>query len=196
MREIVLIIGDSPFLGEVEEHLHYVIDKYPSIGINNAIKKYNVQMHTFQDAKFINLTNQYPDVTTITQYVYGDMIQKEKRELYDSYPFKIKEDTAEDIFKDGRLAWCGFTHDYILSYCIMKGYKNIVLIGAADFTGKKHFLTDEEFKYSEKLKFQSKKFIEDICTQRANIYTCNPASILEIPRIEISELLETDFQNL
>ena len=153
-------------------------------------------MHTFQDAKFINLTNQYPEVTTITQYVYGDMIQKEKRELYDSYSFKLKENTAEDIFKEGRLAWCGFTHDYILSYCIMKGYKNIVLIGTADFTGKKHFLTDEEFKYSEKLKFQSKKFIEDICTQKANVYTCNPASILEIPRINIHELLEIDFQNL
>ena len=196
MEDTVLIIGDSPFLGEVEEHLHYVIDKYPSIGINNALRKYNVQMHTFQDAKFINLTNQYPEVTTITQYAYGDMIQKEKRELYDSYIFKLKENTAQDIFKNRKLAWCGFTHDYILSYCIMKGYKNIILIGTADFTGTKHFLTNEEFKYSEKLKFQSKKFVEEVCTQRANIYTCNPASILEIPRISINELLETDFQNL
>ena len=196
MNKTILMIGDSPFLGEVEEHLHYVIDKYPSIGINNALRKYNVQMHTFQDAKFINLTNQYPEVTTITQYAYGDMIQKEKRELYDSYIFKLKENTAQDIFKNRKLAWCGFTHDYILSYCIMKGYKNIILIGTADFTGTKHFLTNEEFKYSEKLKFQSKKFVEEVCTQRANIYTCNPASILEIPRISINELLETDFQNL
>lgn len=196
MNETILIIGDSPFLGEVEEHLHYVIDKYPSIGINNAIRKYNVQMHVFQDAKFINLTNEYPNVKTITLYMYGDMIQKLRRDLYDSYPFKFKENTEDDIFKEGKLAWCGFTHDYTISYCIMKGYKNIVLIGAADFTGKKHFLTDEEFKYSEKLKFQSKKFIEEICSKRAHIYTCNPASILEIPRIEISELLEKDFQNL
>ena len=193
MNETILIIGDSPFLGEVEERLHYVIDKYPSIGINNAIRKYNVQMHVFQDAKFINLTNKYPNVKTITLYMYGDMIQKSHRDLYDSYTFKLKENTAQDIFKNGKLAWCGFTHDYAISYCIMKGYKNIILIGAADFTGKKHFLTDEEFKYSEKLKFQSKKFIEEVCTQRANIYTCNPASILEIPKINIQELLEIDF---
>ena len=193
MNHTILIVGDSPFLGEVEDQIRYVIEKYPSVGINNAIRRYNVQMHTFQDAKFINLTNQYPEVKTITQYMFGDMIQKENRELYDSYPFRVKEDTADDIFRDGRLAWCGFTHDYIISYCIMKGYKNIILIGTADFTGKQHFLTDEEFKYSEKLKFQSKKFIEEICSQRANIYTCNPASILEIPRIEISKLLEVDF---
>ena len=196
MNHTVLIIGDSPFLGEVEDNIHYVIEKYPSIGINHAIEKYNVQVHSFQDDKFINLTNQYPDVKTITQYTYGDMIQKENRELYNPYPFRFKENTVDDIFLNGRLAWCGFTHDYTISYCIMKGYKNIILIGTADFNGKQHFLTNEEFKYSERLKFQSKKFIEEICSQKANIYTCNPTSILNIPRIEISKLLETNFQNL
>lgn len=196
MSKTILIIGDSPFLGEVEEFLYYTIDKYPSIGINNAVRKYNVQMHIFQDVQFINLTNQYQNVKTITQYMYGDMIQKEKKELYNSYPFKFKENTVDDICKDGKLAWCGFTHDYAISYCILKEYQNIVLIGAADFTGKSHFLTEDEFKYSEKLKLQSKKFIEEICTQKANIYTCNPASILDIPRIEIKKLLEEDFQKL
>ena len=196
MNKTVLIIGDSPFLGDIEEQLHYAIDKYPSIGINNAVRKYHVQMHTFQDAKFINLTNKYPEVKTITQYTFGDMIQKKNRELYDSYTFNFKNNTAEDLFLDGRLAWCGFSHDYIISYCIIKGYTNIVLIGTADFTGTKHFLTNEEFKYSEKLKFHSKKFIEEICSQRANIYTCNPDSILEVPRVDIKKLLETDFQNL
>lgn len=193
MNKTILIIGDSPFLGEVEGQLHYVLEKYPSIGINNAIRKYNVQMHGFQDAKFINLTNKYQDKKTITLYMYGDMIQKANRETYDSYPFNFKENTENDIFYSGRLAWCGFTHDYLISYCIMKGYKNIVLIGAADFTGNKHYLTDEEFKYSEKLKFQSKKFIEEICTKRANIFTCNPDSILEVPRVSLTTLLNTDF---
>jgi hypothetical protein len=139
MNNTILIIGDSPFLGEVEGQLHYVLEKYPSIGINNAIRKYNVQMHGFQDAKFINLTNKYQDKKTITLYMYGDMIQKANRETYDSYPFNFKENTENDIFYSGRLAWCGFTHDYLISYCIMKGYKNIVLIGAADFTGNKHY---------------------------------------------------------
>ena len=193
MSKTILIIGDSPFLGEVEGHIHYAIEKYPSMGINNAVRKYNVQTHIFQDFKFINLTNQYQEVKTVTLYEYGDIIQKEKKELYNSYPFRFKENTVDDIFLNNRLAWCGFTHDYNISYCIMKGYENIILIGAADFIGNKHFITEEEFKYSEKLKFQSKKFIEEICMKRASIYTCNPASILDIPRIEISKLLETDF---
>jgi hypothetical protein len=193
MNSTILIIGDSPFLGEIEGQIHYVLEKYPSIGINNAIRKYNVQMHGFQDAKFINLTNQYQNVKTVTLYLYGDMIQKDKKEQYDSYPFKFGENTEKDIFYNGRLAWCGFTHDFLISYCIMKGYENIVLIGAADFTGNKHYLTDEEFKYSEKLKFQSKRFIEEVCTKRANIFTCNPNSILKIPRISLTALLNTNF---
>jgi hypothetical protein len=150
-------------------------------------------MHGFLDAKFIKITNGYPEVRTITLYMYGDLIQKANKETYDSYSFQFGENTEEDIFYNGRLAWCGFTHDYLLSYCIMKGYENIVLIGAADFTGNKHYLTDEDFKYSERLKNNSKKFIEEVCTKKANIYTCNPNSLLEIPRISIDELLSKSF---
>ena len=189
----ILIVGDSPFFGGIEDRIHYVLSKYPSLGINNAIRKYNISTHVFQDMKFIDLTNAHPETKTLTLYSYGDMIQKTNKELYNSYVFNFKENTENDIFKDGRLAWCGFTHDYALSYCINKGYENIVLIGAADFTGNKHFLTDEEFNYSEKLKFHSKKFIEEICTKRARIYTCNFDSILDIPRVDIDTLLNKDF---
>lgn len=190
MDNTILIIGDSPFLGEIENSIHYVVAKYPSIGINNAIRKYDVHMHVFQDMKFIPLTVEYPTVRTIAPYTYGDMIAKDLKELINSYTYNFKENTSQDIYKDGKLAWCGFTHDYAISYCIMKGFENIVLIGAADFTGNKHYLTEEEFKYSEKLKLQSKKFIEEVCSQKARIYTCNPNSILRIPRISIEELLK------
>lgn len=196
MKDTILIIGDSPFLGEVEGTLHYVLEKYSSIGINNAVRKYKVGAHAFQDAKFINLTNQYPNTKTVSLYTYGDMIQKVNKDLYDSYTFNFMKDTEENILKDNKLAWCGFTHDYVISYCIIKGYKNIVLVGAADFTGNRHYLTEEEFNYSEKLKKQSKRFIEEVCTKIVNIYTCNPNSILAVPRISINKLLETDLQNL
>ena len=183
MESTIFIIGDSPFLGEIEDKIHYITEKYPTMGINNAIRKYNVSIHIFQDMKFVGLTNSYPEVKTVAPAWYGDLIQKENKELVESYTFNFKTNTEEDIVKDGKLAWCGFTHDYAISYCIYKGYKNIVLVGAADFTGNKHYLTEEEFKYSEKLKLQSKKFIEEICSKKVNISTCNPDSILEIPRI-------------
>ena len=189
MNGTVLIIGDSPFLGEVEGQLHYLLEKYPSIGINHTMERYKINTHIFQDIKFINLTNQYPEVKTVAPAWYGDMLQKENKELIGSYPFIFGEDTEEDIVKDGKLAWCGFTHDYAISYCIMKGYKNVILIGTADFTGNKHYLTNEEFEYSEKLKLQSKRFIEEVCSKRINIRTCNPGSFLAIPRVTADSLL-------
>ena len=105
------------------------------------------------------------------------------------YAYNFKKDNAKNIIKDRKLAWCGFTHDYAISYCIIKGYSRIILAGAADFIEGKHYSTDEEFRYSEKLKNMSKRFIEEICSQRASIFTLNPDSFLNIPRITISELL-------
>lgn len=183
MDKTIFIIGDSPFLGEIEDKIHYITEKYPTIGINNAVRKYKVSTHVFQDMKFVDLTNQYPEVKTVTIPAWGDMIVKENRELYDSFTFNFKINTKDDVAKNNRLAWCGFTHDYAISYCIMKGYSRIMLVGAADFTGNKHYLTDEEFKYSEKLKYNSKRFVEKVCLNRVNIMTCNPDSILEIPRV-------------
>ena len=183
MDKTVFIIGDSPFLGEIEDKIHYITEKYPTIGINNAIRKYSISTHIFQDMRFIGLTNSYPEIKTVAPYQWGDLIQKDNKELLESFTFDFKKDTEKDIVKDGKLAWYGFTHDYALSYCIMKGFSKIILMGTADFTGNKHYLTEEEFKYSEKLKLGSKRFIEDICSKKAEILTCNPNSILEIPRV-------------
>lgn len=191
MDKIVFIIGDSPFLGEIEDKIHYITEKYPSIGINNAIRKYHISTHIFQDMKFVKLTNLYPEVKTVAPAWYGDLIQKDNKELIASYTFDCKRGTEEDIIKDDKLAWCGFTHDYAISYCILKGYDKIILMGAADFTGNKHYLTEEEFNYSEKLKYNSKKFIEEVCSKKAQIMTCNPNSILDVPRVlDLNEFLK------
>lgn len=183
MNKTIFIIGDSPFLGEIEDKIHYITERYPTIGINNAVRKYNISTHIFQDMKFINLTNQYHEVKTVTIPAWEDAVMKDNKECFNSYPFSFKVNTKDDIVKKGELAWCGFTHDYAISYCIMKGYERIILVGAADFTGNKHYLTEEEFKYSEKLKCSSRRFIEEVCSKKVNIMTCNPDSILEVPKV-------------
>ena len=192
MKNTVIIVGDSPFLANIESQIHYLLELYPSIGINNAIRKYNIRSHIFQDIKFIFLTNKYPEVKTISLYLYGDSIEKKNKELFDSYTFNFRKDTEVDIIKKSRLAWCGFTHDYAISYCILKGYENIVLAGTADFEGSSHYLTDEKFNPSKRLIEKSKKFIEEVCSKRANIYTLNPKSSLKIPRISIETLLKSE----
>ena len=192
MSNPILIIGDSLFLATIESQIHYLLELYPSIGINNAIRKYNIQSHIFQDMKFIHLTNEYPEIKTVSLYSYGDMIEKNNKELIDSYSFNFKRNTEADIIKENKLAWCGFTHDYAISYCIYKGYTDVILVGTADFTGSQHYLTSEIFSPSNTLVELSKKFIQEICTKRINIYTLNPSSSLNVPKISIEELLSME----
>lgn len=190
MEDTVLIIGDSPFLKEVEGVLAYAVNRYPSLGMNVIVKKYKTSVHIFQDSLFIPLTNSLKDIKTVTLQQYGDLIRKENKELHDSFSFNFKEDTSQDIIKGDKLAWGGFTHDYAISYSIYKGFKNIILVGAADFVQGPHYVHGDTFKYSNTLKDYSKRFIEEYCMKRANIYTCNPASYLNIPRIDINTLLK------
>lgn len=185
-----ILLGDSPFLGEVEDKIQYVLDRFYSMGINRIINRFKTNSHVFVDPFILKFTNEHPDILTVSLYKYGDLVAKRNKELYNSRTFNFRNETEKDLYKDGELAWCGFTHDYALSYLILKGYDDIVLLGAADFTSGPHYSNPYELKCSEKLKHKSKRFIEEICSKRALIRTCNTKSFLDVPRISIDELLK------
>lgn len=185
-----ILLGDSPFLGEIEKVVQYVLDRYYSMGINRVITKLRTSSHVFVDPSWMKLTNQNTEMFTLSLYRYGDLIAKENKELFDTYTFNFDEDSEKDLLKDSKLAWCGFTHDYALSYLITKGFNDIVLIGTADFSNGNHYSVPYPLNCSDKLKAQSKRFIEEVCSKRALIRTCNPNSYLEVPRISINELLQ------
>ena len=189
-QDTVILLGDSPFINDVKEHLSYIIDRYTSVGINRIVNTYKTNYQIFVDERMIPVANSHRDIPAISLYHHGDMVQTTEKELYDSFPFNFDFQTEKDLIKDRKLAWCGFTHDFALSYLITKGWKNIVLIGAADMNmGASHYSVNMAFTPSGKLIQKSKRFIEEICTKRANIFTCNPNSILNIPRMDIHELL-------
>ena len=71
-----IVLGDSPFLNEVEHILHYVLDRNYVIGINGVVKKCRVDMHAFTDTGLLKITNAYPSVPSLTLYSYGDLVQK------------------------------------------------------------------------------------------------------------------------
>ena len=192
MKEVkkAILLGDSPFIGEVEGVLQYALDRCFTMGINRIINKFRVDSHVFVDPFWLKLTNDHPELFTVSLHKYGDLVLKNNKELFNSYTFNFKKDTEKDLLKNNELAWCGFTHDYALSYLITKGYNDIVLIGVADFIPGPHYSNPYDLICSEKLKERSKIFIEEICSKRALIRTCNPKSFLNIPRIDIEKLLE------
>jgi hypothetical protein len=183
--ERAIILGDSPFLKEVEHILHYVLDKNYVLGINYVITKCRADVHVFTDANLIPLTNSYPNIDTISMCAYGAMIRKPKKTLINTFTY-IGDYC---IKKDGKFAWCGFTHDYVISYLISKGCKEIILLGAADFINGNHYTHDWRFKRSDALQEKSIGFIEDCANMYADIKTCNPNSPIKIPHIPIEELL-------
>ena len=184
-----IVLGDSPFISTVEHILPYALDRFYTVGINRIINKFNVNTHAFVDPFLVNLTNQHPELLTLTLKRYGDLIRKQNKVFYDTFTHSNKEYTKESLKKDGALAWCGFTHDYIISYLIQEGYDDIVLIGAADFIEGPHYSTPHELVCSKRLVTKTKQFIEGLNENVATIRTCNPDSILDIPRIRINELL-------
>lgn len=187
--ETLIVLGDSPYLGEIQGNLRYLIDLYPSIGINVVIIKYPTKFHIFQDFRISYVANQYPDICSITTRATAPLITKENKEIIDSYPYSFEKNTSDDIIKDGKLAWFGFTHDYAVSWGIWKGFKRIILVGAADFIKGPHHTLGGDFKFSQALADKSIKFISEVCSKKADIYTCNPASALRVPRIKLEDLL-------
>ena len=185
----VILLGDSPFIAEVEGKIKYVLERYYSMGINRIITKLQTNAHVFVDPFILPLSNQYSELFTLSLARYGDLITKQNKVLFNTFSFDFKKNSEKDLKKNNELAWCGFTHDFALSYLITEGYDDIVLIGAADFTSGAHYSNPYDLVCSEKLKEKSKKFIEEVCCKRAAIRTCNFNSYLDIPRISIDELL-------
>ena len=186
IQDTIVIIGDSPYLAEVEGIIHYIAQRYHSIGINRVVNKIRTEKQILVDLPALKIANQHPYIPAITLYKYGDLIKTETKELYSTFVYDKNNGV---IYKDNELAWCGFTHDYAVSYSIMKGYKNIVLIGAADFVQGIHYSNTEIFKPSNDLVNLSKDYIENTCSKYANIYTCNVKSILNIKKLSIKNLL-------
>lgn len=189
MKNTAIVLGDSPFLKEVEDKIRYVLDRYHSIGINNVITKYYTDEHIFLDKPFIALTNQYLG-KTVTLKVYDSLIHKDNKCLLDILSFDFHKHTCKDICNGDKLAWKGFTHDFAITYCIRQGFKKVILIGAGDFTKGGHFSNPHAFQYSYHCKENSKKFIEEYTSKLIQIETCNPKSYLRVPRVSIDDLLK------
>lgn len=93
--------------------------------------------------------------------------------------------TSDLPIVDGKLKYCGFTHDFVLSWCVMRKVKNVILIGVADFCTDKHFDSNQKFNPSKSCVTDSINYINNL---PLNIYTVNPKSKLNVRKITIEEL--------
>ena len=186
VEDTMIILGDSPFIEQIEDRVQYVLSKYYSIGINTVLSKFKTTYHAFIHFSLIPYSKDNPEIKIICPYYLSDRVRKTNVEYYNIFKLDIPKET--EVYKENALAWGGYTHDYAISYCIHKGFKNVILIGAADFIEGKHYSRPDKFIFSNKTKNDSKRFIK-FCSSKINLYTCNPESELEINKIDINTLL-------
>ncbi len=186
VEDTIVILGDSPFLQDIESRIPLILNKYTSIGINTILSRYKTTYHAYIHYGMVHYTNDRHEIGIICPNYLSDRVRKDNVEYFDIFQFNIFKD--KEIYQDGKLAWGGYTHDYAVSYCIHKGWKNVILLGAADFVKGEHYSRPDKFIFSNKTKADSLRFLK-FCNKKANIYTCNPESELEINKIDINMLL-------
>ena len=187
-KDWILVIGRSEIIND--KLLSDISELFITIGINNMNEKFHPTYTISVDLpnKVVDNIGTFKIPTILLASVYNlkripDYIKTEV------YQYEAISNICDTPYTGDVLHYCGFTHDVAVSYCIQQGYKNVVLVGAADFT-QKHYDNNQVFLRSQRLQENSRRFLEEVCTKYCNLYTVNPASILKIPRITIDELIK------
>ena len=157
-----MLFGRSDFINEID--LDYLLSlELTTIGIN--CQEFKTDIIAFLDKP-------------MTHYAFDDIVIKLTRNYFKG---KIKEPV---IYYEAP-NW-NFTHDMVLWWLKEQGVKNVVLIGCADFIDNVHYNSNLKFNPSENNINSSINFIENF--KYLNIYTLNPNSKLNIPRILIKDI--------
>lgn len=191
MSRTLLIIGSSPVIDDYKEHINYLTQIYDSVGINSISTIFNTMYCAFVDEYFKHFIKGVPKSTKlITLEKYISLSNYYDGEFYTTFRPK-KKDT--NYIKEDNLAYFGFTHDLCISWGILKGYKNVILIGAADFNNKEYAQVNSNicgctFNRDKVTEEGSINGINNFFTNFINIYTLNNKSALNVPRITLEEL--------
>lgn len=192
-KETLILVGKSPILDdpEVNSALRKALLKYTSIGINQASYLFKTNYFAFVDSDLKHYYNViHPNTKIIT--IPLNVTSQFDCECCEIFTPKKDEDC---LIKEGRLAYCGFTHDMCLSWAYSKGFKNVILFGVADFTKDNYsarcnnlFHCKQEFTPADVAISSSANYINTVFSKYLNIYTVNPNSLLSIPRISLEDI--------
>jgi hypothetical protein len=187
----LLLIGRAPYLDECTPYLKYLMEMYPSIGINTLPLFYNTTYCCFLDPYLLGYAqNMNKDIKMLTTRANAEIMCTHESILFDTFPYNLSSDDLPH--HDNCLAYLGFTHDVCISWAIKNNYKNIVFIAAADFCDEGYSHKFGRYGFNRSMNVQNKSIvgIEKMFSKYINLYTVNPNSLLNIPRITIKELLE------
>lgn len=190
----VIIIGKSPIIDDVNIYtkLPDLQSKFHNIGINQIAIPLRTEYIAFVDKKAI-ISLKYIHLSTKIISIDKNATTSFEGDFYRSDHIPLDKPP----FYNNTYSYYGFTHDICISWAYKNNFKNIILVGVADFTENSVYssFTDglpnmnSNFHYHNDCKAKSIKFIEN-AQKYINIYTINPKSVLNVPRISLDLLLK------
>jgi len=203
MEDTLLIVGRSPIVDEYSEHINYLCEIYPSIGINSIATVFNTKYCAFVDIGsfkvYMNKLDKSKELITLEKYIPLSEIYK--CHLYNTFRPRNSDNTKDLVINEnGDLAYFGFTHDLCISWAISNKFKNVVLLGAADFCADIYADINANvytpiFIRNDEVEHNSINAIENFYSKHINIYAVNKNSKLKIPRITLEELYKKRLTN-
>ena len=189
VRDSIIIIGRSEIVKEVA-NLNAISELFTTLAINNLNPNLHPTYTMFLDKNvqvLENIRENKISTTVLTSVDNVNLLTEGMR----SKVFSVKPVgfNCTTPYTGAQLHYCGFTHDLAVSFAIQQGFKNVILLGAADFT-KSHYDNTWDFTYSENLKRQSVYFLSAVCTKYCNLFTMNPNSVLNVLRITEREIFD------
>jgi len=193
MDKTIVLIGRSDYIDIIDQKGLYILTHtLPCATINWACTRFESIYNFFLDTYVHKMYNHkwLGNPTFVTTTFNEECVKDYPHDIYNEHRLY----QTDKPFTDKTLLTAGFTHDFAISYLIKKGYKNIILLGVADFENKDYAKgmntrSNIQIKCSEKCKIKSKHLIENIFSKYANIITLNPRSYLSVPKVSIRRLI-------
>ncbi len=193
----LILFGRSPFINEISEYIPALCEKYHTMGCNYFVNSFPMVEHViFYDDLVPEVQPKTKIITNLGYYYDQD---KKCYNLLRSHGncelYKIKKDSEKFSKKPSTLHMCIHTPSMAFNWAWLKGFKNVIIAGI-DLTleNREHFdkntTPDADSNDFNKIAIQiARNHLYNIAKKHLNIYQLNPQSDLDLPKVNIADLL-------
>lgn len=193
--DTLILFGRSPFINEISDYIPDICSKYHTIGCNYFCNTFPmVEYVIFYDDILPNVPE---NATIITNILYlrkksncQQLLEKhEKKEL-----FVIHKNFKSFALDRNSLNFCIHTPSIAFDWAYKKGFKNVIIAGIDLNTNNQHFdyqTTPDQngHTFKDHSILAARKHLKEIAQKHLHIYQLNPESDLDLPKINIADLL-------
>lgn len=193
--DTLILFGRSPFINKIADFIPDLCSKYHTMGCNYFCNTFPmVEYVIFHDDICPNVSDNSTIITNILYLRKKSNCQNllenhEKKELFVIH--RNFKKFADDI---GSLNFCIHTPSMAFDWAYKKGFKNVILAGIDLTSQNQHFdykTTPDQngHTFQEQSLLKAREHLYNVANKHLNIYQLNPDSDLDLPKLNIADLL-------